>query len=200
MIGHLRGRLLRAGAEQVVVDVNGVGYKVTVPASTRSRLPAVGKEVSLHTFLQVREDALTLFGFLEEDEYDLFELMQRVDGVGPRLALAVLSSVNPEGFRRAVLFEDITSLTRIPGVGKKTAQRMVLELKDKLGSLKAEDVLPAVAAPAGEPLGDAIEALVGLGYSRLEAVQALESVRKEHGEQWSLEQWVRLGLRALAVR
>ncbi len=202
MIAHLRGELVAAGADSVVIDVAGVGYRCLVPASTRSRLPAQGATVQLYTYLQVREDALTLYGFLTPAEYDLFELLLRVDGIGPKVALAVLSTTDPESFRRAVAFEDITALCRVPGIGKKTAQRLVLELKDKIGSLPAApgmpDGLPAAAkGPAGDAWAEAAEALCALGYSRSEAVAALARARAEAGEEPSVETLVRLGLKQL---
>jgi len=202
MIAHLRGELVAAGADWVVIDVAGVGYRCLVPGSTRSRLPAPGAAVQLHTSLQVREDALTLYGFLTQAEYDVFELLLRVDGVGPKVALAVLSTIDPESFRRAVAFEDITALCRVPGIGKKTAQRLVLELKDKIGALPGAagspgDLPGAAAPPADDAWAEATEALCALGYSRGEAVAALARARDEAGESPSVETLVRLGLKQL---
>lgn len=202
MIAHLRGELVAAGADWVIIDVAGVGYRCLVPGSTRARLPAQGAAVQLHTFLQVREDALTLYGFLTQAEYDLFDLLLRVDGIGPKVALAVLSTMDPESFRRAVAFEDITALCRVPGIGKKTAQRMVLELRDKIGTLPAAPGMPgdlpgAQPVPAGDVWGEAAEALCALGYSRSEAAAALSRARAEAGESPTVETLVRLGLKQL---
>lgn len=204
MIAHLRGELVSATADSVVLDVGGVGYRCLVPSSTRSRLPGVGQTVLLYTSLQVREDAMTLYGFLTPAEYDLFELLLRVDGVGPKVALGVLSATTPESFRRAIAFEDITALCRVPGIGKKTAQRMVLDLKEKVGSVGPHaGVEPiglgaaAVGAQANDAFGEAIEALMSLGYSRVEAAQAMERARKEAGEAPAVETLVRLGLKHL---
>ena len=201
MIAHLRGELVTATADSVVIDVAGVGYRCLVPSSTRSRLPALGSVVQLYTSLQVREDALTLYGFLTPAEYDLFTLLLRVDGIGPKAALAVLSTTDPESFRRAVAFEDIAALCRVPGIGKKTAQRLVLELKEKVGTLGAApwatgDV-PAAAQPAGDVWSEAAEALCALGYSRSEAVEALARARSEAGDAPTVETLVRLGLKQL---
>jgi holliday junction DNA helicase RuvA len=202
MIAHVRGQLVVSGLDSAVVDVAGVGYRCLVPASTRSRLPATGQEVLLHTSLQVREDSMTLYGFLSLEEYDLFELLLHVDGIGPKVALGVLSAVTPEGFRRSVALEDITALCRVPGIGKKTAQRMVLELKDKIGAVAPAQPLgaagvPSAAAPAGNVLLDATEALMALGYARVDAAQALEKARNEAGDAPKLETLVRLGLKHL---
>jgi len=205
MIAHVRGTLVASSQDSVVVDVGGVGYRCLVSTSTRSRLPASGQEVTLQTSLQVREDSMTLYGFLTGEEYDLFELLLRVDGIGPKVALAVLSSTTPDSLRRAIAFEDVTALCRIPGIGKKTAQRMVLELKEKVGSIG-----PAVAA-SGTPetaagplppqpldtIADAVDALMALGYTRTDAAQAVDKARREAGEQPKAETLVRLSLKHL---
>lgn len=202
MIAHLRGVLVLSTGDQVVVDVGGVGYRCLVPASTRVRLPAPGHETRLLTSMQVREDSMTLYGFLEQEEYELFELLLRVDGIGPKVALGVLSAVTPESFRRAVAFEDSAMLTRIPGIGKKTAQRIVIELKEKVGAGPA--ALPAaggtgMAAATGEanPFAEAMEALTALGYARMEAGQALERVRADAAERATAELLVKLALKQL---
>lgn len=205
MIAHVRGSLVAATPDSVVVDVAGVGYRCMVPSSTRNRLPAIGSDVLLHTSFQVREDSMTLFGFLTQEEFDLFELLLRVDGIGPKVALGVLSASTPDGFRRSVAFEDINALCRIPGIGKKTAQRMVLELKDKVGSVSGPAAGAAGASVAAialnQPTADvgieALEALMALGYTRVEAAQALEKAKKEAGEEPKVETLVRLGLKHL---
>lgn len=205
MIAHVRGAIAALAADFAVVDVGGVGYRCQVPSSTRSRLPAVGQEVLLHTSFQVREDSMSLYGFLTLEEFNLFELLLRVDGVGPKVALGVLSASPPESFRRAVAFEDIPALCRIPGIGKKTAQRLVLELKDKLGAIgpTGEHALVAAVPAAGpramesDPGMEALEALMALGYSRPEAGQALVAARREAGEAPRTETLVRLGLKHL---
>lgn len=205
MIAHVRGALYATGIDSVVVDVGGVGYRCLVPSSTRSRLPVSGQEVTLFTSMQVREDSMTLYGFLTHEEYDLFELLLRVEGIGPKVALGVLSATTPDLFRRSIAFEDITALCRIPGIGKKTAQRMVLELKEKIGSVGPADAkntggaVAAIALTGGEsdPGMEALEALMALGYSRVDSAQALEKARKEAGEAPRTETLVRLGLKHL---
>lgn len=203
MIAHLRGTLVAVAADSVVVDVSGVGYRCLVPSSTRSRLPATGEEVRLHTSLQVREDSLTLYGFITREEFDLFELLLRVEGVGPKVALGVLSSSTPENIRRAIAFEDITALCRAPGIGKKTAQRIVLELKDKVGTPVRAAAAAAVGAPQSaetsvlDAYADALDALVQLGFSRSDAGVALERARAEAGEEAGAELLLRLSLKHL---
>lgn len=201
MIAHVRGAFAYASADSVVMDVGGVGYRCLVPASTRSRLPAMGQEVTLYTSMQVREDSMTLYGFLTTEEYDLFELLLRVDGIGPKVALGALSGTTPDSLRRAVVLEDVAALCRIPGIGKKTAQRMILELKEKLGALdtKGGATVADLGAPGGklDPMSEAIEALMALGYARTEVAQALQRAASESGEAPTVETLVRLGLKHL---
>jgi Holliday junction DNA helicase RuvA len=203
MIAHVRGPVVSSTPESVVVDVAGVGYRCLVPTSTRSRLPGPGHEVLLHTSLQVREDSMTLFGFLTREEFDLFELLLRVDGIGPKVALGVLSASAPESVRRAIAFEDITALCRVPGIGKKTAQRLVLELKDKVGAIGTGVAMggdPGAAGAssvAGDVHSEAMEALGALGYSRAEAAEALVKAGREAGDEADLSKLVRLSLKHL---
>ncbi|HYF95078.1 MAG TPA: Holliday junction branch migration protein RuvA [Symbiobacteriaceae bacterium] len=204
MIAHVRGELAAATADSAVVDAGGVGYRCLVPTSTRSRLPAVGQEVLLFTSLQVREDSMTLYGFLTAEEYDLFELLLKVEGIGPKVALSVLSATTPDSLRRALALEDITALCRVPGIGKKTAQRMVLELKDKVGAIGVAPIplpggVPAAPTVGGAPDArlDALEALAALGYTRSDAGQAVEKAAREAGEQPKTETLVRLALKHL---
>ena len=199
MIASLRGTLLETWAGACVVEAAGVGYLVQVSAHTASVLPAKGQEVFLRTRQVVREDAVQLFGFADAEELELFDLMIAVSGVGPRLALAVLSGLRPQALRRAIREEQVGMLTSVPGIGKKTAERLVVELRDKL------EALPGAAAAAGggragvlprsERWADAVAALTRLGYT---ATQAQEAVRRAAGadEEQSLEQLVR---RALAL-
>lgn len=200
MIAHVRGVLVVATGDQAVVDVGGVGYRCLVPASTRVRLPAPGNEVRLFTSLQVREDSMTLYGFMEQAEFELFLLLLRVDGIGPKVAMGVLSATTPDAFRRAVAFEDVPSLTRIPGIGKKTAQKILLELKDKVAVGPAP--LPAGAeagaeAGAPNPFAEAMEALTALGYTRVDAGEALERARPHAGDGATVETLVKLALKQL---
>jgi holliday junction DNA helicase RuvA len=174
MIAHLRGRLLSKAPNQVIVDCNGVGYDVAISVSTFSELPNEGAEAALHIHTHVREDQIALFGFAEMQEKRLFERLLTISGIGPKLAITVLSGISPERLVTAIRGSDHATLTKIPGIGKKTAERVVLELKDKL-----EDMAVPVAAGAGghyTPVGeDALSALVNLGYPRPVAQKAIET-------------------------
>lgn len=197
MIAMLRGRVLRRGPDWVVVDVGGVGYRVAVPASTAAALPGPGEEVTLHTHTHVREDTLALYGFASEDELRLFEDLMTVSGIGPRLSLTALSTLRPAEFRRAIAEEDVASLTRISGVGRKTAQRMILELKGKLTPGPEGDAGPQAAAAFDAPESDAVAALVALGYAEADAARAVRAARAAEGEA-DTARLVRLALRELA--
>ena len=178
MIAELRGRLLRKQPQEAVVDVGGVGYRVTIPLSTFYRIGEPGAEVTLLTHTHVREDALALFGFLTPVEQALFERLIAVSGVGPKLAVSILSGIEAPELVAALRSSDVARLTRIPGVGKKTAERLVLEIKDKL-----QDLPSSAAAPAGPSAAadDIVSALVHLGYSRGEAERGVERALREHG-------------------
>jgi Holliday junction DNA helicase RuvA len=196
VIAELRGRVLRKGPQEVVVDVAGVGYRVAIPLSTFYRLGEPGSEIRLLTHTHVREDALALFGFLTESEQDLFERLIDVAGVGPRLALAILSGIEPPDLVAALRAGDVARLTRIPGVGRKTAERLVLELKDKLKGLAAA---PAPAPAAGRARDDLVSALVHLGYSRPEAERGVDRVLRD-GKDERFEDLLRRTLRILSGR
>lgn len=173
MISHLRGTVAHRDAGAVVVDVNGVGYLVHVTPS--DRIPARGEEVVLHTSLQVREDSLTLYGSTDRAALALFELLLTASGVGPKLALAYLSTHRPEVLRSAIAGGDLTTLTQVPGVGRKGAERIVLELKDRIGGTGAAlvEVDGGVSGPAGDALDEVRDALLGLGYSTAEVQPVL---------------------------
>ena len=177
MIAYLRGLVLDKHPNRVVVDVAGVGYDVYVPLSTFYDLGEAGAEVSLRIHLHVREDTLQLYGFLTELERQLFERLIGISGIGPKLAIAVLSGMDPRDMVAAVERADVARLTRIPGVGKKTAERIVLELKDKIAQLAAPtSEQPAAAAPSADRLrADLLSALQNLGYHRPQAERAIES-------------------------
>jgi Holliday junction DNA helicase RuvA len=197
MISHLRGRLLSLTPELAVVDVHGVGYAVSLPLPTYyelQRLPPQA-EVSLFVHTHVREDALALYGFWSERERLLFERLITVSGVGPRLARAILSGLPAEELLRALAAGDVARLTRIPGVGKKTAERLVLELREKAAELAAA---PATSAVPSEPDDeDLLVALVNLGYRRGDAEKALAEVRRESATA-AVPELLRLALRRLA--
>jgi Holliday junction DNA helicase RuvA len=179
VIAHLRGRLLHKKPQSAVVEVGGVGYLVTIPLGTYYRLGEVGDEVSLLTHTHVREDALSLFGFLTDSEKALFERLIEVSGVGPRLAVSILSGIEVEELVAALRASDVARLTRVPGVGKKTAERLVLELKDKVQGIVAEREVPP--GQAGTAKDDLVSALVHLGYSRPEAERGADRALREDG-------------------
>jgi Holliday junction DNA helicase RuvA len=172
MIAQLRGRIVRKQPQEAVLDVAGVGYRVTIPLSTFYRLGEPGSETLLLTHTHVREDALALFGFLTETEQALFERLIAVSGVGPKLAIAILSGIEAPELVTALGSSDVARLTRIPGVGKKTAERLVLELKDKMKGLEAAAV--EASTPRTSAQEDLVSALVHLGYSRPEAERGVE--------------------------
>lgn len=172
MIAHLRGRLFSKQPGHAIVEAAGVGYEVVISIPTFTMLPAEGAEVSLHIHTQVREDLLALYGFLDLKEKRLFERLITVSGVGPKLAVTILSGLNPESTVAAIRAQDHVSLTRIPGVGKKLAERLVVELKDKLEDMA---VAPAAVVSAGPAAEDVLSALTNLGYQRPAAQKAIES-------------------------
>ena len=171
MIGRLRGILALKQPPGLVVDVNGVGYELEAPMSTFYDLPELGREVSLFTHYAQKEDSVSLYGFLREPERRLFRDVQKVSGIGAKIALAVLSGVSVDEFARLVQAGDITALTRIPGIGKKTAERMVVELRDRAADLAGGGVPGAMVAGAGDPVADAVTALQQLGYTPAEAAR-----------------------------
>jgi Holliday junction DNA helicase RuvA len=196
VIAQLRGTLLRKDTQVAVVDVGGVGYGVTIPVSTFYRLGEPGTEVTLLTHTHVREDALALFGFLTAVEQTLFERLIAVAGVGPRLAIGILSGIETPDLVAALRSGDVARLTRIPGVGKKTAERLVVELKDKMAGL--EGVEPTPEAPSSGPKEDLVSALLHLGYSRPEAERGADKALAE-GEA-PFEDLLRRTLRVLSGR
>jgi Holliday junction DNA helicase RuvA len=199
MITYLDGTLREVWPTQVVVEVHGVGYEVLIPLSSYDRLPQPGQPVRLLTHLQVREDAHILFGFASAEERDLFRLLvTRVSGVGPKLALAVLSGMDVMRFKAAVVDSDITSISKISGLGKKTAERIVLELKDKLGVAAAWEAASADKAPSVEAraANDAVLALIALGYRQVDAAKSVREVALKNKEAGT-EELVRLALKGL---
>ena len=176
MIAHLRGRLITRHPNQAIVDAGGVGYDVTISVPTFSELPPLGGEVSLHIHTHVREDQIALYGFLRPEEKQLFEKLLTVSGIGPKLAITILSGMPADEMVNAIRGNDVVRLTKIPGIGKKTAERMVLELRDKLAVAGNE---PAAVMPSFSALQeDVLSALVNLGYQRAAAEKALEAVEK----------------------
>jgi holliday junction DNA helicase RuvA len=180
MIGQLRGRLAEKRPNQVLVDVGGVGYLVQVPLSTYGALGELHTEVTLLIHTHVREDALALYGFVSAREKHFFEMLLSASGVGPTLALKILSGMSVEELVPAIRGSDLARLTRIPGVGRKTAERMVVELKDKLETVAVESEKPAPASPAGIE-ADVVSALVNLGYDGRAAETAVAEAKREAG-------------------
>ncbi len=170
MIAFLEGRVADKSGGHVTIDVGGVGYDVQVPSSTLAKLPAIGKTARVHTRMVVRDDAMTLFGFATADERELFDQLVTVTGVGPKVALSFLSVLSPDALRRAVRAGDVAALTLVPGVGRKVAQRVVLDLKDKLGG----DVVLLEG-----PMSDVREALLSLGLSPQEAGEAMSGLAED---------------------
>jgi Holliday junction DNA helicase RuvA len=204
MIASLRGVLAEKDASQCVIETAGIGYRVSVSSHTARALPDEGQPVFLHTHQVVREDAVQLFGFSDLEERRLFEMLITVSGVGPKVALAVLSGLEPQALARALRDENIAQLVGIPGVGRKTAERLIVELRDKLELMTIRS--PAAAAPAAgrgvlprtEHFDDAVAALIRLGYSQAQAQDALRKVTVA-GEDPSLETLVRQALARLSA-
>jgi Holliday junction DNA helicase RuvA len=196
MIAHLRGKLLVKHPNQAIVETGGVGYDVVISVPTFSDLPAVGNDVSLHIHTHVREDSIALYGFLHAAEKQLFEKLITVSGIGPKLAITILSGMPAEEMLGAIRGNDLVRLTRIPGIGKKTAERMVLELRDKLPPAPTS---PAAATSVTGPVEeDVLSALVNLGYQRPAAERALASVARDVGTPRSFENLFRQTLSALS--
>lgn len=197
MIGQLRGRLADKRPNQLLVDVGGVGYLVQVPLSTFAALGELHNEVTLLIHTHVREDALALYGFLSAREKHFFELLISASGVGPSLALKILSGISVEELVPAIRGGDLARLTRIPGVGRKTAERIVVELKDKLEAVWIEAEKPAVVSPAGVE-ADVISALVNLGYDSRAAESSVSEAKREVGA-GNFEKLLRVALQALTA-
>jgi len=195
MIAHLRGKLLAKHPNQAIVETGGVGYDVTISVPTFSDLPGVGSEVALHIHTHVREDLIALYGFLHPAEKHLFEKLITVSGIGPKLAITILSGMAADEMVGAIRSNDVARLTRIPGIGKKTAERMVLELRDKLPAERVGEVAAVPAMSAVEE--DVLSALMNLGYQRATAERAVLAVTK-NGRGGPFETTFREALAALS--
>jgi holliday junction DNA helicase RuvA len=193
MIAHLRGKLIAKHPNQAIVEAAGVGYDVAISVPTFSELPALNSEISFFIHTHVREDALALFGFLRAQEKQLFEKLLSVSGIGPKLAITILSGMPADTMVAAIKGNNVAALTRIPGIGKKTAERMVLELRDKLDAFGVEAQAAAAMSPVEE---DVISALLNLGYQRAIAERALARLGNVAGE--SFDALFRKALSALA--
>ncbi|MCI8514941.1 MAG: Holliday junction branch migration protein RuvA [Lachnospiraceae bacterium] len=199
MIYFVRGELAEISEDWVVLDCQGIGYQIRIPASSAGKLPPAGCEVTIYTHMSVREDAVSLYGFLSRDERDIFKMLITVSGVGPKVGLGILSALPPDDLRFAVLSEDVKAISEAPGVGKKTAQKLILELKDKMklrmGERREEPAFVSGAA-RGDGRDEAVEALTALGYSPSEAMKAVRSA--EAPGDASAEEFLKLALRNLS--
>jgi Holliday junction DNA helicase RuvA len=191
MIGTLRGLVTAKQAPQIILECNGVGYQVETPMSTFLELPPIGQEVFLYTHLQVREDAQILYGFASDQEKTLFRSLLRVSGVGAKIALSVLSAMSVDDFQRCVRLEDTAMLVKIPGVGRKTAERLIIEMRDRLEKTAGTDAARA-GAQSTEPRNEAVDALVALGYKPAEVKRLLAELETS-GK--SAEEIIRLALK-----
>jgi len=198
MIGSLHGKLVEALPTQVTLDVNGVGYEVLIPLSSFDKLPSPGHEVKLLTHLAVREDAHVLYGFMTAVERELFRLLiKTVSGIGPKIALNILSGMNATAFRGAVANGDVKALSQISGVGKKTAERIVVELRDRIGAAGAWEAISAERAltPEEQKVNDAVLALIALEFKQMEAHDAVRAALKALGPNATVEDLVRASLK-----
>jgi Holliday junction DNA helicase RuvA len=198
VIAGIEGTLIEILPDGAIVDVHGVGYRVHMPSTVVSHLPSVGKSLRVQTHLHVREDAMTLYGFSTTEQRDLFAVLLGVGGIGPKGALAVLSVYSPDAFRKALVTEDLDALTLIPGVGKKTAARMILELREKL-SLPELEVVPGGNGARRAVLVEVKGALLNLGYSPAETRSALEALPDDR-EGASVEDLLKLALKEMSHR
>ena len=180
MIAYLKGEVAAVGENRLVLEVNKIGYQILISGRDAADMPPVGEEVTIHTYLNVREDAMQLFGFLSEDDLEIYKLLISVNGIGPKAGLGILSTLSADDLRFAVLSDEVQAITKAPGIGAKTAQKLILELKDKLSLEEAfeKKLQKAEAALEGdeESRGQAVQALVALGYSNTEAFRAVKRV------------------------
>ena len=199
MVSYIRGELVAIEEEKVIIDVNGVGFGIFMPAQSMNYLPQIGEEVRLHTYMNVREDAIQLFGFLTKDDLKVFKLVISVSGIGPKGGLSILSQLSPDDLRFAVMSGDAKAIAKAPGIGKKTAEKLIIELKDKLS---IEDVLNKVdesetiavtSNASNEIQAEAVQALVALGYGNTESMKAVKKV--EMNEDTTVEEVLKLALR-----
>ena len=197
MIATLEGALAQRGSDSVIVDVHGVGYLVTVGSRTLAQLPRAGERVRLYTYTYVREDALGLFGFLSQDELTFFKLLLSVKGIGPKAGLGILSRAELRVLKRAVLQDDAALLATVPGIGPKTAARVVLELKGKLKDEIFGEEARVPARDGADPVAQALEVLTSLGYTPAEAKDAVRQAIAGNGGSHSVEQLVTVALKGL---
>lgn len=198
MIGRLTGTLLAKEPPVLLVDVGGVGYELEAPMTTFYELPAPGEKVTLHTHMVVREDAQLLYAFAKQSQRQLFRDLLKVNGVGPRMALAVLSSMSDQEFADCIFHEDVTLLTRVPGVGRKTAERLIIDMRDKIKTIKEQPIAgePGSARPAQQdPVSEAVSALMSLGYKSQEASRLVRNIETRD---MTTEEIIREALRSMS--
>ena len=201
MISYIKGELTEVFEDTVVVETNGIGYNIRVPGSVLDRLPSVGSSVWIYTYLYVKEDAMNLFCFLNRDDLSVFKLLLNVSGIGPKGALAILSTIGPDDLRFAVLSEDVKTISSAPGIGAKTAKRLIIELKDKLKLAEVFETALANKEKASSEndvmlaRNEAVEALVALGYASAQAMKAVQQV--ENAEEKDSEQILKEALKKL---
>ncbi len=198
MIAHLTGTLRSKSPVHIVVDVQGVGYQVFVPLSTFYALPETGETVAVNIHTHLRDDALKLFGFLTQEEQMVFEKLIGISKVGPKLALSILSGMPPQELMTAVMEHDVARIATIPGVGKKTAERLALEMKDKLADVQVEFLPAAGATATSGVMDDALSALINLGYKKPEAEKALKSIWERDDQKSNLQDLIKDSLSVLS--
>ena len=202
MIAYLKGIIVEVTESRLILDVNDIGYLIYISGRDAANMPGRGEEVKIHTYLNVKEDALQLFGFLTEDDLEMYQLLLNVNGIGPKAALGVLSVLTPDDLRFAVLADDAAAIAKAPGIGKKTAQKLILELKDKLDLEDAFEQKLANQSAAGIPetegdnqLQEAVQALVALGYPNTDALRAVKKV--EGAETMDVETLLKAALKKM---
>jgi len=195
MIGYLRGTLLEKRPPVIVVDVQGIGYELEAPMTTFYDLPDAGRDVVLYTHMVVREDAQLLYGFIDAVQRDLFRSLLRVNGIGPRVGLAILSNLTAQEFMRCLVEDDLTRLTKVPGIGRKTAQRVLIEMRDRVSVALSDVESMEAGEPLVTPVQDAIGALIALGYKPADANRAVRQIN--NAADLSSEDLIRRALRAL---
>lgn len=183
MIAYVKGSLESIGEDCLIIENNNMGYEVRIPSSLIPLLPSIGEEIKIFTYLYVREDAMLLYGFISEDDLNVFKLLLTVSGIGPKAALGILSAISADQLRYAILINDDVTITKAPGVGKKTAQRLIIDLKDKLkmrelGNLSQhEEAMVSQSAITTDILSEAVQALTSLGYSNSEALKVVKAIK-----------------------
>ncbi len=204
MLAFIKGQLAQMTEDGIVVENNGLGYEMSVPLSVMNQLPAIGGDVKIYTYLHVREDAMKLFGFLSKDDLAVFKLLITVNGIGPKGALGILSAITPDDLRFAVLADDVKAISKAPGIGTKTASKLILELKDKLkledafeGRLGNQAAMESVSGGGTERINEAVQALVALGYSNTDALKAVRKVPLT--DETSVEELLKLSLKYISL-